>query len=319
MKKSVFLWLLVYVVLLLIPFIIGDNRYFFYIIVTTMLWIMVAISINIITGTAGLLSIAHGGFFGIGAYTSAVLVTQYGASTYLSFPAAIIITGICSLLVGIPALKLKGAYFAIGTLIYGAIITMIIEKWESLTKGTYGIFAIPPENSIPVPLIGSIGFNSITGQYYLILFFTIIFYFIMSRLVKSPKGLVLLSIREKEDLTESLGINIRKNKLICFILSSVMMGIAGFLYAHFVGYLSPDDSSFFIQFQGLIFCVIGGLGTLLGPIVGSIILNVIPEFLHVFKGYRLIFFGVMLLCFILFMPHGLMGAYYKYAANKKRK
>ena len=273
----------------------------------TLVWIMIAISINIVTGIAGLLSIAHGGFFGIGAYTSAILASQHGISTYVSFPVAMVITGVCSLGIGYPALKLKGHYFAIGTLIYGIIITLVLEKWESLTKGPYGLIGIPPESSLPIPWVGAIHFDTLSSQFYLILFFTVVFYWIMVRILRSPNGLILLSIREKEELTESLGIDIRKHKLVCFILSSVMMGFAGALYAHYLGYLSPEDSSIFMQFQGVIFCVIGGLGTPLGPIIGSVILNVIPEFLHVFKEYRLVFFGVLLISFVTFFPHGIMG------------
>jgi branched-chain amino acid transport system permease protein len=302
-----YLWVLIFIFLLFIPFLVGNNKYYFHIIIMTLIWIMIAISINIVTGIAGLLSIAHGGFFGIGAYTSAILVTQHGVSTYISFPVSMFITGACSLVIGYPVLKLKGHYFAIGTLIYGIIITLILEKWESLTKGPYGIIGIPPEDSFPLPFIGKINFDSLANQYYLILIFTIAFYSIMSRLLKSPNGLILLSIREREELTESLGIDIRKNKLICFIVSSVMMGIAGALYAHYIGYLSPEDSSIFMQFQGVIFCVVGGLGTLLGPIIGSVILNIIPEFLHFFKEYRLVFLGILLISFVTFFPHGIMG------------
>lgn len=315
--KSKVIWVLIFIFLLFIPFLVGDNKYYFHIIIMTLVWIMIAISINIVTGIAGLLSIAHGGFFGIGAYTSAILVTQYGVSTFLSFPVAMLITGGCSLIIGYPVLKLKGHYFAIGTLIYGIIITLILEKWESLTKGPYGIIGIPPEGSFPIPFIGMVTFDSLSSQFYLILLSTVIFYLIMTRLLKSPNGLILLSIKEKEELTESLGIDIRKNKLICFILSSVMMGVAGALYAHYIGYLSPEDSSIFMQFQGVIFCVIGGLGTPLGPIIGSIILNIVPEFLHFFKEFRLVFLGILLISFVTFFPNGIMGLIPKKMSPKR--
>jgi branched-chain amino acid transport system permease protein len=309
-------WILSLIFLFLIPFFVAGNKYYFHIIIMTLIWIMIAISINVVTGIAGLLSIAHGGFFGIGAYTSGILVTQHGISTFISFPAAMLITGACSLMIGFPALKLRGSYFAIGTLIYGIIITMVLDKWESLTKGPYGLIGIPPENSLPIPLIGKIHFDSLTSQYYLILIFTIVFYLIMARLLRSPNGLILLSIKEKGELTESLGVDIRKHKLLCFTLSSVMMGIAGALYAHYIGFLSPEDSSIYMQFQGVIFCVIGGLGTLLGPIIGSVLLNVIPEFLHFFKEYRLVFLGVLLISFVTFFPHGIMGLIPKNPSKK---
>jgi branched-chain amino acid transport system permease protein len=315
MKPKLF-WVLILIFVLLIPLLVGNNKYYFHIIIMTLIWIMIAISINVVTGIAGLLSIAHGGFFGIGAYTSAILVTQHGFSTFISFPVAMLITGACSLFIGFPALKLKGSYFAIGTLVYGIIITLILDKWESLTKGPYGLIGIPPESSLPIPMVGTITFDSLTSQFYLLLFFTLVFYFIQSRLLKSPNGLILLSIKEKEDLTESLGVDIRKHKLICFILSSIMMGIAGALYAHYIGFLSPEDSSIFMQFQGVIFCVIGGLGTLLGPIIGSVLLNVVPEFLHFFKEYRLIFLGVLLISFVTFFPHGIMGLLLKSSSKK---
>jgi len=300
-------WILALLFLLFIPVLVGGNKYYFHIIIMTLIWIMIAISINVVTGIAGLLSIAHGGFFGIGAYTSGILATEHGFSTFLSFPAAMLVTAVCSLIMGFPALKLRGSYFAIGTLIYGIIITLILDKWEGLTKGPYGLIGIPPETSLPVPLIGKINFDSLTSQYYLILLFTIAFYLIMARLLRSPNGLILLSIKEKGELTESLGIDIRKHRLICFIVSSVMMGLAGALYAHYIGFLSPEDSSIYMQFQGVIFCVIGGMGTLLGPVIGSVLLNVVPEFLHFFKEYRLVFLGVLLIGFVTFLPHGIMG------------
>lgn len=320
MKKSTILWCIAFVILLLLPLFIGDNKYFFQIINGTLIWIMISMSINIVTGFNGLLSIAHGGFYGIGAYTTAIMVTKYGISTFWTFPAAIIVSGVASLLVALPALRLRGSYFAIGTLIYGVLITLIIDKWETLTQGPYGIYGIPAENSIPIPFVDkAISFDSPMSQFYLLLAFTLIFYVIMARLLKSPKGQVLLSIKEKEELTESLGMNVWKNKLICFVFSGIMMGIAGFLYAHFIGYVSPEDSSIFAQFQGIIFCSIGGMGTLMGPIIGTVVLNIIPEFLHALKEFRLIFFAVVLLGFVLFIPHGIVGTYNKYAANRKRK
>lgn len=229
------LWVAGVVVPLAIPWIVTE-RYYFYMIALSGIWTILALSLNFVVGYTGQVSLCHGSFFGIGAYTSALLVLEAGWSYWLALPGAGLLSGVIGFLIGIPALRSRGPYFAICTLGFGMIVTIILENWISLTGGSNGISNIPPPDSIPIPSLGNILFNSAASQYYLILATIYFMLFFTRRLVDSRTGRAFLAIRRDEALAESIGVDPKRYKLIAFAMVFLRRGgrklllLAGSLY-----------------------------------------------------------------------------------------
>jgi branched-chain amino acid transport system permease protein len=301
-----------------IPWIVTE-RYYFYMIALSGIWTILALSLNFVLGYAGQVSLCHGSFFGIGAYTSVLLVQEAGWSYWLALPAAALFSGVIGFLIGIPALRSKGPYFAICTLGFGMIVTILLENWISLTGGTNGISNIPPPDPIPLLFWGKISFHSMAPQYYLILATIYFLLFFTRRLVDSRTGRAFLAIRRNEALAESVGVDPRRYKLTAFTIGSFFAGVAGSFYSWLVAFITPAISSIHVSFEALIFLVVGGVGTLVGPILGTLILTLIPEYLQVIPEYRMMIYGVLLFLTIVFMPRGVMGAAQSLAIRCKKK
>lgn len=300
------LWVGITVLILTVPWMITD-RYYFYMIALSGTWTILVLSLNIVLGYTGQVSMCHGSFFGIGAYTSTLLVMKSGWSYWLALPVAAILSSFIGVLIGIPALRSKGSYFAICTLGFGIIVTIILDNWIGLTGGSGGIYNIPPPNSIILPSQKEISFHSPASQYYLILFIIYFLLFLTRRLIDSRSGRAFLAVRRDEVLAESIGIDPMRYKLLAFTLGAFFAGVAGSFYSWLVGVITPTVSSIYVSFEAIIFLVVGGVGTLIGPILGTLLLTVVPEFLQVIPEYRMLIYGVLLFLTIVFMPHGLMG------------
>lgn len=298
------LYISIIVLALLFPFILSG--YALYILVLVGFYIILALGLNLIFGYTGQISICHGAFYAFGAYSSAILVTKVGWSFWLALPASIIITSIFAVLVGIPMLRTKGPYFAIGTMSFGVIITMVINNWVSLTGGV-SFPGIPPVDPIPIPGIGKITFTSLKSQYFLVLILIALSMFIVSRLVHSRVGRAFIAIREDEEMAESIGINIMRFKLLSFTVGAALAGMAGAFYGGFMGAIDPGMAFVFTSFTVLVMIVVGGTGTITGAIIGPILLWLIPEVLYAADEYRLLLYGLVVVLVIIFMPHGVAG------------
>ena len=298
--KEKWFHLLLLALALIVPFIV-PNRYAFQIIIMSCLYAIGTLSMNLILGYTGQASLAHAGFFGIGAYGVALL-TQAGMSFWLALPLAALLAATLGFFVGLPTLRTRGSYFAISTLCMGVIIEIVAGNWVSLTGGTTGIVGIPQ----PTP-IGPLHFETQTSQYYLVLFFLLLTLFVMHRLVYSLRGLSFMAVRNNEVLAEAVGINTFSTKIISFVITNFFAGMAGGIYAALMGSISPSSASIIITFNMLVYLLLGGMATMAGPIIGAFAIPILMEYLQALQDYSMIIFGILLIVVIIYFPRGLMG------------
>ncbi|GAX89789.1 branched-chain amino acid ABC transporter permease [Effusibacillus lacus] len=298
----ILLLILLLLISLLIPW-LTSNTYFLHILILIFIWTIAVSGMNIIAGFTGQLSLAQAGFFGIGAYTYGLLMSKANLAYLPSLFIAILLTGIIGAAAGVVSLRTKGHYFSIFSLCVGVIILLVIEKWESLTEGVRGLLGIP------IPKIGSFEFASVESQYYLILFFLVFAMFLNHRIVNSLVGRTFVSIRNSEELAEALGINVMRNKLLAFVHSTVLAGLAGALYAGYIRFLGPEVASVEHTFEMLLYLLVGGIGTLWGPLVGTALVTVLMQLLQSWQEYRMVIFGPLLVLLVMYLPYGIIGAF----------
>jgi branched-chain amino acid transport system permease protein len=278
--------------------------------ITTGIYVILAISLNIITGYAGQISLGHAAFFGIGAYASGMLATKLGAPFYLCLPFAIVATGIVGAILGIPCLRVKEDFLAITTMGINFVVQAVF-LYVPFLGGALGI------SNIPIP---SLGGAEMTKPMYLVMvvFFILVAIAVDGWLTRSWAGLALASIREDETAAEMSGVNLTRFKVVAFVLGSAMAGLAGSLYAHFMSFIGAADFGFPESIVILSMVVFGGIGTLRGPIIGAIILGVAPELFRPILDYRTLVYGAMLVFLMRFQPQGLLGIDSFIVRNVKR-
>ncbi len=264
--------------------------------------IILAVSLNVATGYLGQLPLGHAGFMAVGAYTSALFMRS--ASAYpgqLMFPLGLILGGLVAalfgLVIGIPALRLKGDYLAIITLGFSEIIRVVILNIDSvlgfkLTFGAASLKNIPTTTTV---------FNAFLWAG--------IVCFIIHAMMKSRHGRAILSIRDNEIASESCGISTTFYKTLGFCASAFFAGIAGGLYAGYLGILSPGSFGFMKSIEILVMVVLGGMGSMLGSIIAAVALTALPELLRAFSDYRMVVYSLVLIAMMIFRPEGLMGSY----------
>lgn len=290
----------------LVPFVITES-YHLHLVNMTYIYIILAVSLNLLIGFIGELSLGHAAFYGIGAYTSALITMDLGISFWISLFIAIAAATLTGFLVGYPALRLKGPFFAITTLAFGEIIRLVINNLEGLTRGPMGLPGIKPPNPITIPGLFTIDFYDRRAFYYLILFFTIISLGVVYRLVFSRVGRAFLAIRENDILAESIGVKTKHYKILAFTVASGMAGLAGALHAHYILFISPVTFDLAQSINVVLMVIIGGSGTILGPILGALLLTLLPEVLRAIAEYRMVIYGAILVFTIVFMPNGIVG------------
>jgi branched-chain amino acid transport system permease protein len=263
--------------------------------------------LNLILGYVGQLNLAHGTFFGIGAYATALLIQRLGFSFWLALPAGCLITALLGFLTGLPTLRTRGHYFPISTMCLGISLYYVIARWDGLTGGARGLFGIPRPPPIPLPLIGKVSFDTTLPCYYLILFFVLLTLVAISRFVRSLVGKRLIAIRGNETLAQSVGINTMWDKVVFLSISTLIAGLAGGLYAAYMGSLMAEQAHFLGSFEMLLNVMIGGVGTMAGPFIGGILLPILTETLHFLGGLRLVVYGVILILIMGFLPQGIAG------------
>lgn len=308
--KTNWFYLVVLAIALALPLVI-TNRYYSQVITMSLLFAIGALSLNLILGFTGQMSLAHGAFFAIGAYGVAILTYTLGWNFWLALPASALFAAFIGFLVGMPALRTRGSYFAITTMCLGEIIYLIAGNWMELTGGHNGIVGIPVPSPIAVPGVLEITFQSQASQYYLVLFFLLLTVFVMHRLTKSLRGMTFLATALNEDLSEAVGINTFRTKLLSFIVANFFAALAGGIYASLIGSISPSVASLTMTFNFLMFVLLGGITTLAGPIIGAFIIPILLEYLQFLQDYQMILFGFLLIVVIIYFPTGFMGLYAK--------
>lgn len=294
----------VFLTLAIVAPLIWRSAYTIHLLVLTYIFAIFALSYDLIIGGMGQISLGQQAFFGTGAYVAALLSVKLGLSVWFCLPAAVIGAGVLGLFIGYVSLRVRGAYLAIVTLGFAMILWMIAMGWREVTNGQAGVREIPPP-VISIPLLPKIVLDSPISYYYLSLGFLLFTIYLVSRLMQSRFGRAIANLRENEERAVLLGINSFTNYLAGFTLASMLAGFSGYAYAHYIGFVDPKVLSVYYMATGLIMVIVGGTGTLFGPIIGAFIFFFVPEWLRIAGEARLVFFGVILLAFVILMPQGI--------------
>jgi branched-chain amino acid transport system permease protein len=292
--------------LLTIP-LLADEPYVFHILCLIGINIIFACSLNTILNI-GELNLAHAAFMGIGAYASTLLVMRLSFSFWLAMPLAMIAAAIISLAIGFLTLRFKGAYFLLFTFLFAELVRILLSNfWIGLFGGIPGLTNIP-RPSIQIPWLFQMQFSSNKDFYYLILVMVVITVLVMRRMDRSRLGMVFRAISQSETLTESIGISSMKFKILGCAIGCLFAGLAGSLYAHFVRIITPADFSIHAVLTPIAYVVVGGMGSVFGPVIGTSFLMILSHFfLREFGLYELLLYGVIIVLIIRFMPEGLIS------------
>jgi len=296
-------WMLLALAALAFP-LLTHNNYLISVATQAFIMAIAALGLNLITGYTGQFNLAHGAFMAVGAYTVGILTVDHQVPFWIAFLLAGVVTALVGFFVGILSLRLKGHYFSIFTLCVSYIMYLLIEKWESLTHGTVGIMGIPAPTGI-----GPLQFGTPLSQYYLVLAFLALGIWIMARIVNSLLGRSFMAVRNSDELAEAIGIDLMRTKTLSFVLSVVYAGFAGALYAGQVRFLGPDLAGVELTFDMVMFILVGGIGTLLGPLVGTFLVTWLTQGLQFLQDYRMVVFGPVLIALIIFLPDGIVGTW----------
>jgi branched-chain amino acid transport system permease protein len=300
MGKQNFLRLLglAFVAAVLPLFLQGD--YFLSVLIFMGINSLVVIGLSLLMGYAGQISLGHAAFYGIGAYATGILTTQYHFSIYSAVLAGIILSILVAIVIGIPALRLSGHYLAVATLGIGEIVFIIFNELTELTGGPSGL------SNIPSIHIFGFQFNTSLRVYYLVWAVLILIIWFTLNLIYSRVGRALRSMHGSEVAANAMGVNLSFLKIQVFVLSAVYASIAGSLYAHFVTFIAPNNFGLMVSIMFLMMGVIGGIHTLWGSLLGATLLTFLPEYLRVFEKFDILVYGFILLGILLFMPEGFL-------------
>lgn len=285
-------------------------EYLLHILIISGIYIILTLSLNLILGYTGIPALGHIAFACVGAYTSSLLALNYGISPWIGLLIGACFASILGLVIGFPSMRLKGDYLALATFGFGVIVYSISKNWVDLTRGPMGLPGIPGFS------VFSFQFSGVWAYLILVMVFVFITTFIINRIVDSPFGRNLRSIREDEIASLSIGKNINKYKLIVFVVGAFFAGIAGSLYAHYITFIDPSSFTVMESIAVLLMVVFGGMGNIKGSFIGALILVIFPEMLR-FLGMpssiaaplRQMIYGLLLIVLMLKRPQGVIGQY----------
>lgn len=260
---------------------------------------LLALGLNMLMGYAGQISLGHAAFYGLGAYTSGILTVHCHWSPWLALPAAVLLTAVAAFLIALPLLELSGFYLGMGTLGFGMIGFVIFRQWSGLTGGDSGLVGIPSLE------IGRLSFSPAKNYFFLVWAVAILAIFLCERLIRSRIGRALRAIHDSERAASSMGVDTGRLKVHVFVFSAVLAAVAGFLYAHLVGFISPSSFDFLVSVRIVTMVVIGGMASVWGALLGAAVLTVLPETLTVFTEYEMIVYGTVLIVIMILLPQGL--------------
>ncbi len=283
------------------------NPYHLHTLIMAGIFAVLALSLNLLLGYTGQLSLGHAGFFGIGAYATGLLTVKLEWSPWLGLAAATALPAAAGWVIGRLALKLRGAYFVLLTISFGGVTSLVSVNWMDLTNGPLGLPGVPPVE-IALPGLPVVSLRSKGAYYYLVLVAVVSSYLLCLALIRSRIGRALIALRENETLAESVGINGTHYLVLAALISAGMAGFAGGLYAHYTRFVSPEVFLFGYTVTMLIMVVAGGKGTLAGPIVGAVIFTVLPEALRALTSWQwqMLVYGIVLIAVLFFMPRGIV-------------
>jgi len=258
------------------------------------------LSLNLLIGYTGQVSIGHASFVAVGAYTSAFLTVKLGASFPVAFVAAGTVAGVAGFLLGVPCLRLSGPYLAVATLAFGWVVPEILLKWSSVTGGYSGLY-------IPPPRLFGFTLDSSHKLYYLVLALLIAVIWVLANVLRSRIGRAFITLRESEVAAQAMGIRVAGYKVLAFTMSAAIAGLGGGLYTHVVGAVTPFEFGFWVSVFYLVAVVIGGAGSLGGSLAGAVFITLVPELTSGMRNLPLIIYGTLLVVVTLVFPSGLAG------------
>jgi branched-chain amino acid transport system permease protein len=279
---------------------LGLNTYYLHVLILTIMWSIIGMAWNLLGGFCGQVSFGHAAFFGVGAYTSGILYNKFGISAWWGMPASIAVVAVFALVIGFITLRLRGPFFALGTLAVGVILRVTAENLPGITEGNLGI------------MIRERSWVGKTWYFYIILALAVLVFLLVKKIVASRLGYYFVAIREDQDAAESLGINTTYYKTIALCLSAVITGLAGAFYTNYMGYIDPKVvfALHDISIVVIMVVMVGGVATFWGPIIGSAIMVLLAELIRsipILGTAHLTFFGVLLIVIIIFLPNGIIG------------
>ncbi len=274
-----------------------------------MMYAVVVLGLNFVYGFGGVFSLAQAAFWGIGAYTSALLTTDARMPFVVGFIAAAVVASLFGLLLGIPTLKLRSHYLTMATLAFAEAVRLVLMNADKITHGANGIRAIPPA------AIGPLVFSTPYTFYYLNLAVVLVVMLFTVRFRGSPLGRALQATRDDELAAGASGVDVTRSRVMAFVLSAMLAGLGGSLWAHFSAYVSPEtfDLNSTIRFVAML--LIGGAGTAVGPVLGALLLTYLPEFLRVLEAWYMAVYGLSIVLMLIFAPRGLVGVIERFAAR----
>lgn len=311
-KYRIVLLIIVFVALAVLPMLISKAVVMRHL-CNVLIYATLAGSLNIINGYSGQTCLGQAGFFAVGAYTCAILTTKFGWSFWLVLPLGGIIAAMVGFLVSLPTLRLEGIYLSFVTLGASEIIRIIAQTWTPITGGNMGI------KGIPYPVLFGFEIFRPSHYYYILLFVLCCFLFISYRVLHSRIGRAWISIREEQNASRSLGVEISRYKALNFTYGAFWAGIIGAAYAPYVNYIDSSQFSLDTGFNALAMVVIGGQGTLVGPVLGAILITVLTEALRFLNYWRFVMYAGIIIAMMWLRPQGVLGASKSILAGGKIK
>jgi branched-chain amino acid transport system permease protein len=311
-KWKILGWIIALIILFAAPLFLG--KYTVFLLSLLAIYALVALGLNLLMGYTGQIAAGHAGFLALGAYFTAIIGENL---QWMPCPVTLLLAGIFTgavgFLLGIPILRLKGFYIAMATIAFGVVVSEVILQWSSLTGGDDGF-------SVPTAHIGGFVFDSDYKLYYLIVPITLIMTLLAKNLVNGYIGRAFIALRESEIAAQTIGIDLAMYKTIAFAISAFYTGVAGGLFAYLITYLSPDAFTIELSVDFVAMIVIGGMGSILGSIIGAVILTGMQQVLAGLLDLQVLIFGISLIVFMIFMPKGITGMIYdlkdKYLKSK---
>ncbi len=293
-------WLAALAALLVLPAMFG-TKYHVHLLVLAGIFVLMALGLDLVLGYLGELSLGHAAFFGIGAYTTALLTRTWDVPFPLDLVLAAAATGVFGVLIGYPSLRLTGPYFAIVTFGFAEILRLIALNWVSVTRGPMGL----PD--VPAPRLLGYVFRSELPYYYLVLGLVALAIVVTRRLLASSVGQAFLAVRENEELARAVGVDTFRYKIVAFAIGMTFTGAAGSVYARYVHFVDPTALSFLYTYTVVAMVIVGGQGSVSGTLIGALLFTLLPEYLRVAETYRFPVFGLLIILAVVFVPEGLHG------------
>ena len=310
-RKDLYALLLIAFLIVLYPWIFEGNKYFISILVFLGINSIVTMGLCLLMGYAGQISLGHAAFFGIGAYSSGILTSQYSYHPVVAFFVGILFSALVAFFVGKPTLRLKGHYMAVATLGFGEIFFIVFNELIFLTGGPSGLSGIPTLTFFGQVLEGTAYLYLVWGVVFLLLIFSL-------NVINSRVGRALRAIHGGELAANAMGVDAARYKVQVFVLSAVYASIAGSLYAHFITFISPSSFGLMPSIMFLMMLVIGGAGTIWGALLGTAVLTSLPEYLRGLEDFEVLAYGGILMVVLLFMPQGVLEGMQKLLKRMKK-